>query len=142
MPSLGRNCVQSSCSCFDARPIRSRYSCDQPKVSVSHGRVDDEPIGTRRDEQVLDHAVRAEQVEAIQKQLGIRRDALTDRVCQLEPSLVVAAMSGVLIRLEQRHETLDQRRQIEGIRFARAQDQAVLVERHALLRGDVAELRA
>ena len=84
-------------------------------MALSHRRVVDVPVAIRRYEQMLDHAVRAEQVDAIHKQVGIRRNALIDGARQFEPLPVVAAVPGALIGLEQRHETLNQQGQIEGI---------------------------
>ena len=115
---------------------------DQLKVPLSHRRVDNVPIAIRRDEEMLDHAVRAQQVDAIQEQLWVRGNALVDGGCQFEPLLAVATVRGVLVSLEQRHETLNQRREIEGIGVAGAQNQAALIERHTLLRGAVAKLGA
>ncbi len=109
-------------------------------MSPSHGRIDNVPIAIRRYEEMLDHAVRTQQVETIQKQLWIRRNALTNGGRQFEPLLAVATVPGVFISFEQRHETLNQQGEIEGIGFAGAQNQAVLIKRHTLLHGDVAKL--
>ena len=43
----------------------------QLNVTLSHVRIDDVPLEIRRNEEMLDHAVRAEQIKSIQKQLGI-----------------------------------------------------------------------
>ena len=64
-------------------------------MPLSHGRVRRLPVTIDCDEQVLDHAVRAQQLDAIQKQLGIRRNALADRVRQFEPFPGVSAVGDV-----------------------------------------------
>ena len=93
---------------------------------------------------MLDHAVRSEQVETIQKQLWIRRNALTNGVCQFEPLLAVAIVAGVFISVfvsgKERHKALNQQSEIKGIGLAAAQNQAVLIKRHTLLHRDVAKL--
>src|ERR1041385_8095615 len=54
---------------------------DQPDVSLSYRRIHGLAIDVDRDEEMLDHAVGTQQLDAIQKQLRIGRDALADRVC-------------------------------------------------------------
>ncbi len=98
------------------------------------------PGAIRRDEQMLDHAVRAQEVEAIQEQLWVRGNALVNGRCQFEPLLAVATARGVLVSLEERHETLNQCREIEGIGVAGAENQAALIERDVVLHGAVAKL--
>ena len=83
------------------------------------------PIAIRRDEEMLDHAVSTQQLDAIQKQLWIRRNALTNGVCQFEPLLAIVTVPGVFISLEQRHEILNQQGEIKGIGVAGAQNQAL-----------------
>ena len=106
-----------------------------------HGRIDSLPVAICRYEEMLDHAVRTQQLDAIQKQLRIRRNALTDGVCQFEPLLTIVTAPGVFIRLEQRHEILNQQGEIKGVGVARVQNQALLIKRHGLLQGVVANLR-
>jgi len=89
---------------------------------------------------MLDHAVRTEQLDAIQKQLGIRRNALINGGCQVEPLLTISSETGVVIRPEQRHEILNQQGEIEGIGVASRQNQTVLFKRYSLLHGVVADL--
>jgi hypothetical protein len=107
---------------------------EQLKVPPSHGRIDNVLLAIRRYEEVLDHAVGTQQVETIQKQLGIRRNALTNGACQFDPLLAVAIVRGVFISGKERHETLNQQGEIKGIGSAGAQNQAALIERHARLR--------
>src|SRR5262245_22393547 len=83
-------------------------SLDQLKMSLSHRRIDNVPVAIRRYEEMLDHAVRTQQVETIQKQLRIRRNALTNGGCQVEPLLAVTPVHRVFISVEERHETLNQ----------------------------------
>src|SRR5215471_16892462 len=117
---------------------------EQLNVPLSHGRIDNVPSVIRRYEEMLDHAVRTQQVETIQKQLRIRRNALTNGICQFKPLLAVATVLGVFISVfvsgKERHETLNQQGEIKGIGFAGAQNQAVLIKRHTLLQADVANL--
>src|SRR5262245_49834038 len=113
---------------------------EQLNVPPSHGRIDNLPIAICRYEEMLDHAVRTQQVETIQKQLWIRRNALTNGGGQFEPPLAVANVHGVFISLEKRHESLNQQGEIKGIGFAGAQNQADLIKGHTPPRGDVAKL--
>src|SRR4051794_17479204 len=106
---------------------------EQLKVTPPRGRIDNVPIAIRRYEEMLDHAVRTQQIETIQKQLWIRRNTLVNGGCRSEPLLAVAAVHGVLVGLEERHETLNQQGKIKGIGFPGAENQAVLVKRHTLL---------
>ncbi len=110
-------------------------------MSPADGRIRDVPIAIRRDKEMLDHAVRAQQVDPIQKQLWIRGNALTDGVCQFEPLLTIFIVPGTFISLEQRYQPLNQEREIKGIGVASAENQALLVKRHSLLGGVVANLR-
>src|ERR1700686_4506192 len=102
-------------------------------MSLSQGRINDMAIAIRGDENVLDHAVSAQQVDAIQKQLGIGRYALTDGSCHVEPHSLIAALQCAVIGLEQRHETLSQQCKIERIGGTCAKNDAMLVDRHSIL---------
>ena len=110
-------------------------------MSPSHGRIDNLPIEIGRNEEMLDHAVSTQQLDAIQKQLWIRRNALANGVRQLEPLLAVVTAPGVFIRLEQRHQILNQQGEIKGIGVAGVQDQARLISRRSRLHGVVTDLR-
>src|SRR5215471_18499184 len=70
---------------------------EQLNVPLSHGRIDNVSSVIRRYEEVLDHTVRTQQVETIQKQLWIRRNALTNRGCEFEALLAVATVQSVFI---------------------------------------------
>src|ERR1700686_1677446 len=109
-------------------------------MSLSQGRINDMAIAIRGDEDVLDHAVSAQQVDAIKKQLGIGRYALTDGSCHVEPHSLIAALQCAVIGFEQLHETLNQQCEIERIGGARAKNDAMLVDRHAVLRRVVTNL--
>jgi hypothetical protein len=113
---------------------------EQLNVPPSQGRIPNPPIAIRRDEQMLDHAVGGQQLDAIQKQVRIRRKALANGVRQFEPPLPIATAAGVFIRVEQRHEVLNQQREIKRIGVASAVNQARLVERDGLLHRVVANL--
>ncbi len=89
---------------------------------------------------MLDHAVGTQQLDAIEKQLRIGRNALTDRVRQLEPLPDVVTVPGVFIRFEQRHELLNQQGEIEGIGVTGVQHHALVIDGDALLHGMVANL--
>src|SRR5262245_51289062 len=93
---------------------------------------------------MLDHAVRTQQLEAIQKQLRIRRNPLTNGVCQFEPLLTVAAVQGVFTSVfvsgKERHKTLNQHGDIKRVGSASTQNQAVLINRYTFLHGYVAKL--
>src|ERR1700757_860830 len=99
---------------------------EQLNVTPSHGRIDSVPAGIRRNEEVLDHGVRTEQVETIQKQLRIRRNALTDRLRQFKLLRDVAAVHGLFISLEQGRETFDQQGEIERIGPAGTQNETAV----------------
>src|SRR5580704_9656719 len=109
-------------------------------MAPSQRRINYLTLGIPADEHVLDHAVSAQQVDAIQKQLGIGGYALTDGSCHVEPQSLIAALECAVIGLEQRHETLNQQREIERIGGARAKNDAMLVDRHAILRRIVTNL--
>src|SRR5579864_8395922 len=85
---------------------------EQLSVPPSHVRIDDVPIEIRRYEEMLDHAVRTQQAETIQEQLWIRRNALTNGGCQLEPLLAAATVPAVFmsrfISRQERYEPLNQ----------------------------------
>ena len=100
-------------------------------MPLSLGRINGMALRIRGDEHVLDHAVSAQQIDAIQKQLGIGRYALTDGSCHVEPHSLIAALQCAVIGFEQPHETLNQQCEIERIGGARAKDDAMLVQRHA-----------
>src|SRR6478672_13631479 len=102
-------------------------------MSLSQGRIIDVTLAIGGDENVLNHAVSAQQVEAIQKQLGIGRYALTDGSCHVESHSLIAALQCAVIGLEQPHETLNQQCEIERIGGARANNDAILVDRHSIL---------
>ena len=53
----------------------------------------------------------------------------------------IVTPAGTFVGVEQRHEVLNQQREIERVGDARAQDQAVLIQRHALLGSVVTNLR-
>src|SRR5579862_5848677 len=114
-------------------------------MPLPQGRINDMALASflfylRGDENVLDHAVSAQQVEAVQKQLGIGRYALNDGSCHIEPHSLIAALECAVIGLEQRHETLNQQCEIERIGGARAKNDALLADRHAILRAVVTNL--
>src|SRR5579864_9474807 len=100
-------------------------------MPLSRGRVNDMALWICRDEYVLDHAVSAQQVDAIQKELGIGGYALTDGSRHVEPRSLIPALQRAVIGLEQPHETLNQQCEIERIRGARAKHDAMLADRHA-----------
>src|SRR5262245_14613873 len=104
-------------------------------MSLSHRRVHSVSIAIDRDEEMLDHAVSTQQIEAIQKQLWIRGNALADSVRQFTPLPVIIIAPGVFVRLEQRHEILNQQGEIKRIGVASTQHQALLVKRRSLLHG-------
>ena len=97
-------------------------------MPLSQGRINDMALGIRCDENVLDHAVSAQQVDAIQKQLGIGGYALTDGSRHVEPHSLIAALQCAVIGLEQPHETLNQQCEIERIGGARAKNDAMVVD--------------
>ena len=97
-------------------------------MPLSQGRISDMALPIRSDENVLDHAVSAQQVDAIQKQLGIGRYALTDGPRHVEPHSLIAAQQRAVIGLEQLHETLNQQCEVERIGGARANHDALLVD--------------
>ena len=68
-----------------------------------------------RDEEMLDHAVRPQQVDVIHEKIRIRRDALTDGVGQIEPRRRDSRAACVLVRVEQRHELLHEQCEIECV---------------------------
>src|SRR5580658_10132108 len=108
-------------------------------MSLSQGRINDSALANFLfclwgDENVLDHAVSAQQVDAIQKQLGIGGYALKDGSCHVEPHSLIAALQCAIIGFEQLHQTLNQQCEIERIGGARAKNDATLVDRHAILR--------
>src|SRR5579859_1257113 len=114
-------------------------------MSPSQGRINDMALVSflsclRGDENVLDHAISAQQVDAIQKQLGIGGYSLTDSSCRIEPHSLIAGLQCAFIGLEQCHETLNQQCEIERVGCARANNDAMLVDRHAFLRAVVANL--
>src|SRR5580658_5596904 len=114
-------------------------------MSLSQGRINDRALASFLsclwgDENVLDHAVSAQQADAIQKQPGIGSYALTDGSCHVEPHSLIAGLQCAVIGLEQRHETLHQQCEIERIGGARAKNDAMLVDRHAILRAVVTNL--
>ena len=114
-------------------------------MSLSQGRINDVALASFLfclcgDKNVLDHAVSAQQVDAIQKQLGIGRDALTDSSCHVEPHSLIAALQCAVIGLEQSNQTLHQQCEIERIGGARAKNDAMLVDRHSILRAVVTNL--
>src|SRR5215469_3064680 len=109
-------------------------------MSLSQERINDMALAIRGDENVLDHAVSAQQVDAIQKQLGIGRYALADGSCHFEPHSLIAAFECAVIGFEQLHETLNQQCEIERIGGARAKNDAVLINRHTILRAVVTNL--
>src|SRR5215469_3889529 len=109
-------------------------------MSLSQGRISDMAVAIRGEENVLNHAVSAQQVDAIQKQLGIGGYALTDGSCHIEPHSLIAALQCAVIGFEQRHETLSQQCEIERIGGARAKNDAVLINRHTILRAVVTNL--
>src|SRR5687768_1355594 len=96
---------------------------DQLNVSPSHRRIRSDSIAVRGYEEMLDHAVSTEQLDATQEQVWIRRETLTDGICQVEPRRTIVTVAGLFIRLEQRHEILNQQREIKRIGAARAENQ-------------------
>src|SRR5215831_18509278 len=102
-------------------------------MPLSQGRIDDMAVAIRVYENVLDHAVSTQQVDAIEKQLGIGRYALTDGSGHLKPHSFIAAHRSAVIGLEQRHETLHQQCEIDGIGSACAKYDAMVVDRHTIL---------
>src|SRR5687768_13179654 len=110
-------------------------------MSLSGGRIGSVPLAIGRYEEMLDHAVSTQQLDAIQKELWIRRNALANGVSQFEPPLMIFTVPGVFVRLEQRHELLNQQGKVQGIGVASAQSQAVIIERHRLRHRGVANLR-
>ncbi len=113
----------------------------QLNVPLSLGRIDSLPVAIGRYEEMLDHAVRAQQVDATQKHLRVRRDGLTNGAGQREPRLLFAALQCPFVSAEQRDETLNQQGEIEGIRCARAQNHAFLIDRFAFAQAVVTDLR-
>src|SRR5438874_2193678 len=87
-------------------------------------------LAIRSDENVLDHAVSAQHVDAIQKQLGIGRYALIDGSRHVEPHSLIAAPQSAVIGLEQRHKILNQQCQIERIGGTSANNHAMLADRY------------
>src|SRR5580704_14478965 len=109
-------------------------------MAPSQRRINYLTLGIPADEHVLDHAVSAQQVDAIQKQLGVGRYALTDGSCHVEPHSLIAALQCAVIGFEQLDEGLNQQCEIERIGGARAKNDAMLVDRHAFLRAVVTNL--
>ena len=106
----------------------------------SRGRINGMAVAIRGDEYVLDHAVSAQQVDAIQKQLGIGGYALADGSRHVEPHSLIAALQCAVIGFEQPHQTLNQQCEIQRIRCARAQNDARVVHRHAILHAVITNL--
>src|SRR3954466_7920697 len=97
---------------------------EQLNMPLPHWGIDRISIAVCCDEEILDHAVWAQQIESIQKQLGIRRNALANGGRQFEPSLSSCAF----ISFKQRHETLNQHCEIQSIGLASTQDNAVFIK--------------
>src|SRR5690606_14568148 len=114
----------------------------QPNVAAPHRRIVGPAVPVRRGKEVLDHAVSAQQIDAADEQLRVRGDGLAERIGELDPPLDLAAAAGSIVRLEQRHEVLDQQREVERVRRAGAQNDGPLVERRAVLKAVMTELRA
>src|ERR1700678_2391925 len=114
-------------------------------MPLSQGRINDMALASiffrlSDNENVLHHAVSAQQVQAIQKQLGIGGYTLKDGSCHVQTYSLIAALQCAVIGLEQRHETLNQQCEIERIGGARAKNHATLVARHAFLHAVVTNL--
>src|SRR5580698_2091711 len=97
-------------------------------------------LAIRGDENMLNRAVSAQQIDAIQKQLGIGGYALTDGSRHIESHSLIAAQQGAVIGLEQLHEAANQQCEIERIRGARANNDARVVDSHAIPRAVVTNL--
>src|SRR5579862_219417 len=110
-------------------------------MPLSQGRINNMVLDILGDENVLDHAVRAQQVDAIQKQLGIGGNALTDGSCHVAPHSLIAVLQRSIIGLEQRYETLNQQCEIERVGGARTKDDALVADWHAILHAVVTNLR-
>src|SRR5262245_3261177 len=105
---------------------------DQLDMAASHRGIFHSPVNICRNEQVFNHAIGPQQIESIQKQLGIWRNALVNCVCQLQLLLSSVTSHLLLISLQEWREPLNKQGNVQSIGFAGIQNQVVLIQRNSV----------